>query len=124
MATKINFKRVSATRINLTETEIQAILSWGFSDFKANEEYDKKLLLKLHNALKRLYAEDIWDEWVNPEPNVEDIEEQEELERRKKGIEVIDGIFFCPKCNLRTNKKTPETKCVICDTVLQRVGGH
>ena len=42
----------------------------------------------------------------------------------KKDIENNSGMFFCPSCKIRTNKKTPKTECVLCCCPLQRVGAR
>tara|TARA_Y100000034_G_scaffold91241_1_gene110048 strand:- start:34 stop:294 length:261 start_codon:yes stop_codon:yes gene_type:complete len=31
-----------------------------------------------------------------------------------------NGRFYCPKCDIKTNHKTPKTTCVECDSTLQR----
>lgn len=39
----------------------------------------------------------------------------------RPNIENANGSFYCVKCNIRTNEKTPQTRCINCDTALQRV---
>jgi rubrerythrin len=111
--------------VSLRVEEIETILSWGFGngDFKPDkEDLDKKLLNKLKKALYKEGADDIWEQWVEPELTEEEIEEQKMLKEEINKMKEENGIFYCSKCKVRTNQKTPTTRCVICDTSLMRMG--
>ena len=38
----------------------------------------------------------------------------------RKSLDSKDAIFYCQKCKIYTNDKTPITSCVFCDTALIR----
>jgi len=110
------------TVITLSEREINILLSWIYDDFKPQSDIDvdKHLITKIRNACKRLDCEYLIEEWDVEKPDGLTPDELQEIENRKDEIADMEGKFLCPKCNIRTNEKTYQTKCVICNTSLIR----
>lgn len=110
------------TNISIDERKLNIILAWIYGDFKPDKyhEVDKKIISQLKNACERLGCIDVYESWINLEEDKFDKFEREEREEMKKKIFNPNGKFSCPKCNVRTNEKTPQTSCVICNTSLNR----
>lgn len=50
--------------------------------------------------------------------------ECDRIDKQNTDISDANGVFFCQKCNVRTNQKTPKTTCVNCGTPLIRMGDN
>jgi len=116
----------NTTTITLDDRKMNILLSWIYSDCKPTDwhEVDKVLVRQLKKACDRLDCCDLIEEFiVESEKKCDEFGnkiDEDEIKKRKKAITNMDGIFYCPKCNLRTNEKTFETKCVICNSALNR----
>ena len=42
----------------------------------------------------------------------------------RKSLAPEEAKFYCPKCNLYTNDKTPRTSCIYCNESLIRTAGQ
>lgn len=118
-------------RISLTERQFEKLLWCVFSEDYYNlknefENEDIKFVKKFIKYTKKLGYEDVIEEITSFKlgKSEEDEEEKEELKRKQQNIFDENGIFRCPKCDIRTNEKTYETKCIICNTSLLRVGDN
>ena len=123
---------METARISFNEREMRILLAWIYEDFKPTNwhKVDLAIVKKIKRACKKLGCEDELDglEENSTKKFDEDgfeitKEDEEDLKKRIVEIASADGIFFCPKCNVRTHKKTPTTTCIICNTPLLRGRG-
>ena len=99
------------------------LLSWIYLAFKPTPDHkvDIVLVRQLKSACKRLEEDGLIKEFFIPKKKSKDeITFEIEKKQRIKDLTNMNGIFYCSKCKYRTNEKTPTTKCVICDTSLER----
>jgi rubrerythrin len=116
-------------RINFTEREFENLLWLVFTDDKisinenAEEDNYRRMSIKFKRWADKFCFDDVIEDIkFNQGVKMVDEDEQMELEEKRDRISKEDGIFYCQKCKLRTDEKTYETKCIICNTGLNRVG--